>query len=508
MEVGKPTSIFRNDHMNYKEAREYIDSRAKFGIKPGLERIRRLAEMLGDPQDKIKTVHIAGTNGKGSVCALLSSVLTGSGLKTGVYTSPYISDYLEPFQIDGKMISPCEYADIITKIKYKSDLLDSENDCPTEFEINTVAAFLWFSENSCDYAVIETGLGGLLDATNIISHPELCIITSISLDHKNILGNTVEEIAEHKAGIITPGTPVVVSYGQEDTVNAIIKIHTADAPIIFCGAYEKASVSLSGTSFIYENEAYSLPLVGIHQCENAVTALTAAKTLLPYLSCADINKGFSAAVHPARYELFDCGVPVILDGAHNRDGAAVLKKSIEATLPKKPLIGIMGMLADKEYGECVSLLAPLFQKIFTVTPDSPRALSAAELSSVVADYTNCTVCSCFEDAFNSALVTCIPVVVFGSLYLARYARPLISRTADKKALCANIAKLHTTPMGAERIRKNLCISESDILDYCIQLIEDDNSLVYRNGKNFYCVSSNVRITVNAGSYTIITAHII
>ena len=505
MEVGKPASIFRNDHMNYKEAREYIDSRAKFGIKPGLERIRRLAEMLGDPQDKIRTVHIAGTNGKGSVCTMLSSILTSTGKKTGLYTSPFVTDYLEQFKIDGKSISEDKYAAIITKIKCKADLLDSENDCPTEYEINTIAAFLWFYESGCDCSVIETGLGGLMDATNIIKKPELSVITSISLDHVNILGSTIEEIAEQKAGIIKRGCPVVVSSNQKESVRNIIKSHLKDSSALFCKNADNISISLSGSDFTYENELYHVPLIGTHQAENAATALTAAKTLFPNLSCKDINKGFCQAVHPARFEHFDLGIPVILDGAHNKGGAEVLKDTLEHIFPNEKLIGIMGMLADKEYAECISLLAPLFEKIYAVTPDSPRALPASELSKVVSEHTVCEACESFDEAFGKALAESVPVVVFGSLYLARIARPVILQTADKKTLCVNINKLHTTAMGAERIQRNLGITESPV-EYCKNLISSTDCTVYRKGKNYYCDFENVRITVNAGSYTIITAH--
>lgn len=408
--------------MNYREARDYIASRKALGIRPGLERMYELAERLGDPQDRIKTIHVAGTNGKGSVCAMLSSYICKKGLRVGKYTSPYVSDFNEQIQLDNVNVTDGQFAELITEIKPYADAMDSEGNCPTEYEIMTAAAFLFFCRQDVDYAIIEVGLGGLYDATNIIKAPSLSIITSISLDHTNILGNTLEEIAAQKAGIIKNGCPVVVSPYQEDKAFDVIYKKAKDSGSELIMPRAKAtefSLSLKGTELKYGERIVRTSLIGAHQAENAVVAAAAADYLFPEDSVCDI--AFDCT-HPARFDVISDEPLVILDGAHNADGAKALRDTLEMLLDDAPMVGVMGMLADKDYHTAVQLLVPMFDKIYTVTPNNPRALHADKLAECVAQYTKSESCASVQDALEKAKKHNLPLIVFGSLYLAEEAR--------------------------------------------------------------------------------------
>ncbi len=408
--------------MNYREAREYISSRKFLGIRPGLERMCELAERLGNPQNRIKTIHVAGTNGKGSVCAMLSSYICKKGLRVGKYTSPYVSHFNEQIQLDNVNITDEQFAELITEIKPIADLMDSEGNCPTEYEIMTAAAFLFFCRQTVDYAIIEVGLGGLYDATNIIKAPSLSIITSISLDHTNILGNTIEKIAAQKAGIIKKGCPVVVSPCQEDCAFEVIykKAKESGSELIIPRAKAtEFSLSLHGTELKLGERTLRTSLIGAHQAENAVVAAAATDFLFPDNSPCDI--AFDCT-HPARFEVISENPLVILDGAHNADGAKALRDTLEMLLDDAPMVGVMGMLADKDYQAAVQLLAPLFEKIYTVTPNNPRSLNADRLAECIAQYTESESCDGVREALEKAKSHNLPLVVFGSLYLAEEAR--------------------------------------------------------------------------------------
>ncbi len=412
------------DFMNYNEAMTYIESRKSLGIRPGLERMYEFAERLGNPQNRIKTIHVAGTNGKGSVCAMLSAYLHSQGYTVGKYTSPYVSCFNEQIQINGEYISDEQLAQLIDKIKPIADEMDALDDSPTEYEILTAAAFLFFAEQNVDYAVIEVGLGGLEDATNIIASPVLSVITDISLDHVNILGSTLEKIAAQKAGIIKTYCPVVASPYNPDSVLNVIKAQAAASEsrlIIPSPAVTDVSVTTEGTFFsTAENSVYT-SLSGVHQVKNAVTALAALKVVLP-----DVAKNVSfECVHPARLEIISKEPLVIIDGAHNADGAKCLAQTLDLLLDCKA-VGIMGMLADKDYQSAVQLLAPKFEKIFTLTPKNPRALSAERLAKCVSEYTDAESCDSAVEAISKAKACGKPLVVFGSLYLAEEIRPMFT----------------------------------------------------------------------------------
>ncbi len=410
------------DIMNYREAREYIASRKALGIRPGLERMAELAERLGEPQDKIKIIHVAGTNGKGSVCAMLSSYIVKKGLRVGAYTSPYVSHFNEQIRLDNCNITDEQFAALISEIKPHADIMDSEGSAPTEYEIMTAAAFLFFYRHNVDYAIIEVGLGGLEDATNIIKAPALSVITSISLDHTNILGDTLEKIAAQKAGIIKSGCPVVISPFQEDGVIEVLFEKATECGSEFIMSRTQVtefSLSLHGTEFKFGSRTCRTSLIGAHQAENAVTAVAAIDFLFPEDSSGDME---FECVHPARFEIISEEPPVILDGAHNADGAKALRDTLDMLLDDVPMVGVMGMLADKNYKTAVRLLAPLFKKIYTVTPDNPRALTAEKLSECIAPFTEAESCGNVQEAVEKARNSGLPLVVFGSLYLAEEAR--------------------------------------------------------------------------------------
>ncbi len=411
--------------MNYKEAREYIASRKILGIHPGLDRMRELAKRLGDPQDKIKTVHVAGTNGKGSVCAMLSAYIAEKGFSVGAYTSPYVSDFNEQIRLDNQNITDEDFALLITEIKPHCDIMDTEGNSPTEYEIMTAAAFLFFFQKKVDYAVTEVGLGGLEDATNIISSPVLSVITSISLDHVSILGSSIEEIAAQKAGIIKKGCPVVLSPYQEDSVIGVIYEKAKACGSEFIMPRFKVSelaISVLGTEFKFGGRCCRTSLIGAHQAENAAVAVSAVDTLFPEEREKDIA---FECFHPARFEVISKEPLIILDGAHNADGAKALRDTLDMMLSEVPAVGIMGMLADKDYHSAVRLLAPLFEKIFTVTPDNPRALSAEKLAVCIADRTEAESCGSVREAINKAAALGKPLIIFGSLYLAQEARKIL-----------------------------------------------------------------------------------
>lgn len=408
--------------MNYREARDYIASRKALGIRPGLERMAELAERLGDPQDKIKIIHVAGTNGKGSVCAMLSSYILEKGCAVGAYTSPYVSHFNEQIQLDNVNMTDGQFAELITEIKPHADIMDSEGNAPTEYEIMTAAAFLFFYRQKVDYAIIEVGLGGLEDATNIIKAPTLSVITSISLDHTNILGDTLEKISAQKAGIIKSGCPVVVSPFQEDSVIEVLSEKAEECGSEFivprCSVTE-FSVSLHGTKFRLGDRTCRTSLIGAHQAENAVTAVAVIDFLFPEDSSGDMD---FECIHPARFEIISEEPLIILDGAHNADGAKALRDTLDMLLDDAPMVGVMGMLADKDYETAVRLLAPLFKKIYTVTPYNPRALTAEKLSECIAPFTEAESCGSVQEAIEKANSHGLPLVVFGSLYLAEEAR--------------------------------------------------------------------------------------
>jgi len=420
--------------MNYEDALAKISSLLRFGMKPGLERIEKLLELLGNPQDGLKFVHVAGTNGKGSTCALIASVLRKSKYKTGLFISPYVTDFCERMQINGEMIPHSDLTALVEKTFPLVEQLAQNGEVITEFEFITAIALQWFAQNECDIVVLEVGLGGRLDATNVIKTPLVSVITSISLDHTSILGDTVEQIAFEKCGIIKENGITVCYPDQPPQALKVIRETAAARHNRFILAdlhsVTQLSANITGTGLEYRGLLINLPFIGEHQVKNAVTALAALEVLKEEdFNIADhsFEAGFSSASFPARLEVLSLSPLVLLDGAHNPDGTAALAAAVKKYLTGGKSVAVMGMLADKDVTAATKNLTGLFSRVITLAPSNPRAMSAQELAehwqnlgtdSFAAD----NVAEALQNAFEFA-GTDGAVVICGSLYLAGEVRP-------------------------------------------------------------------------------------
>ena len=423
--------------MTYEQAVEKIHSLLTFGSRPGLDRMRIFLERLGNPQDKLKYIHIAGTNGKGSVCAVLSAVLAEAGYKTGLFISPYITDFRERIQIDNQMISKEILADAVEKTFPIIEKLREDGVIITEFEYVNALQFYIHANESCDLVVLETGMGGLLDCTNTILPPLCSVITTIGLDHTAILGSTLEEIAWQKCGIIKSGSVAVTSRQAEGAMRVIeCTCKSRNVPLFRSESAEikVISESLESTVFEYDGEEMELHLIGGHQLENAKTALTALKVLCDSgkinVSKKALKSGVAKAVNPARLELMNKNPVVLLDGAHNPNGIEALSNAVKKYLPNQKRLCLMGMLADKDSAGSIKLLEGLFEEVITVTVDNPRTLTAQELAEKCRQHF--PVVTAFDDnkkaldyALKKAEKEKIPLVICGSLYLAGELRPYL-----------------------------------------------------------------------------------
>lgn len=423
--------------MTYENALEKIHSLLTFGSRPGLERMRELLRRLGDPQDSLKYIHVAGTNGKGSVCAMLSSVLTAAGYKTGLFISPYITDFRERIQINNRMIEKDILTNAVEKTFPVLEQLRNEGIIITEFEYVNALQFYIHAEAECDVVVLETGMGGLLDCTNVIKPPLCSVITAIGLDHTAVLGDTVEEIAAQKCGIIKRGSAVVSSVQEEKARKVIEKTaREQNVPLIFGSdlPLKTKETTLFGSRFTIDDKEFEIKLAGEHQIENAATALSALfyirnKKLLT-ISDEAIQTGLKTAVNPARLELMSREPTVLLDGAHNPNGIAALKNAIERFLPNRKITCVMGMLADKDSDGALALLRGVFERVYTVPVDNPRAMPAEELAEKFrAAGADATAFSSAEKAVDAAVGSAKEengaVIICGSLYLAGEVRPYL-----------------------------------------------------------------------------------
>ena len=415
--------------MTYEQAISYIHSFMKFGIRPGLERVAALLSLLGSPQDRLKFVHVAGTNGKGSTSEMLSEILQCGGYKTGLFTSPYVVDFRERMQINSELIGKDELTKHVEKIVPLIEKLKKSGIEPTEFEVVTAVALDWFAEQSCDAVVLEVGLGGRFDATNIIGTPLVSVITSISLDHMKILGGTIEKIAFEKCGIIKKNG-VTVTYPEQkpEALAVIMECAARENNRLIMGNINSVRTedeSISGTDIVYDGLSIHIPLAGRHQTTNAVTAIEAAKALDSrglHITNQNIADGIENAKMPARMEVLCKNPLVIIDGAHNPSGAEALSACIESCLSDYKIIAVMGVMADKDYNKMVKFIAPHCDAMITTTPSNPRALHADVLLKIARMFCSDSRASenpvsAFDEAFNrtegkTALLVC------GSLYLA------------------------------------------------------------------------------------------
>ena len=432
--------------MTTQQAIEALHALPRMGQgAPGLARMQNLCDHLGNPEKELQCIHIAGTNGKGSLAAMTSSILTAAGYKTGLTISPYVVDFRERFQIDGEMIPPRTLANLTEKVLDAIDAIEAEGgEKPVEFEAVTALAFLWFAREKCDLVVLETGLGGRCDATNVVPHKLVAAITKIGYDHMEVLGDTLDKIAAEKAGIIKEGT-VVVNYPDQPA--------EAMGPILTAAAEAHTSIITPDKDDLtllrgkrlenridYGGYRAALGLPGTHQANHAAMAVEIALALwreFGYdISDDAILQGLADARMPARIEVLRRHPLLLLDGCHNPDGAKMLAVTLTRADFEENLVGVLGVLADKDYKDMLSGLAPCFAKIYTVTPNCPRALSAEELQKEARFHTDAEAADSVADAIRKAVDyadenNLAGVVVCGSLYLAAEARPLLLKEAEK-----------------------------------------------------------------------------
>ena len=410
--------------MTINETLDYIHSVCWKGMMPGLERVTELLDKMGNPQKDLKFIHIAGTNGKGSTAAMTASILGQAGYCTALYTSPFIYQFGERMQVNGEMISD---EDLIAITEYIKPLADTMAETPTEFELITCIAFEFFKRRKCDIVVLEVGLGGLLDATNVISTPEVAVITNIGLDHTDILGNTLEEIAFNKAGIIKEnghaviyrGTPGVEKVFEDTCREKNTKLKKAN----FDGLKLKSHDLFEQVFDCGDYEDIHLPLLGDHQLHNAAVVLAVAETLQEIgwkITRENIYDGIRDVSWPGRFDIV-CRDPLfIIDGGHNPQCLEALVKNIQDYLAGRRVIALTGVLADKDYGDMYKPVMPYIEQFVCVTPPNPRRLMAEELAQHLQNVgAKATACETIPEGVQKAIQLAGSdgvVLCFGSLY--------------------------------------------------------------------------------------------
>ena len=370
--------------MTVTECMEYIHKTKWLGSKPGLSRTRELLGLLGNPQDSLRFIHIVGTNGKGSTAAMLSEILKRAGYRVGTFVSPYIVSFNERIQVGGEPIPDESLAAIVEKVRVFADRMQ---DPPTEFELITAVGFLYFLECGCDIVVLEAGMGGALDSTNVINAPLVSVFTSIGLDHREQLGDTVSESARTKAGILKEGSAAVF-YGEEEEALPVLReeCQKKQIPLVIPDRTKLAvkECGITGGVFDYKRLlGVKVALAGIHQIYNAVTVIETVFLLNEKgfsVSERALREGLAAVKWPARFEILSEDPIVIFDGAHNINGATALAENMRSFFGKKKVTVLMGVMADKEHGEMLKLIAPFTKRLFAVTPGNPRALVAQALA--------------------------------------------------------------------------------------------------------------------------------
>lgn len=425
----------------------YINTPRWQASRLGLERIRELLERLGRPQDRLKFVHVAGTNGKGSICAYLASILSAAGHRTGMFTSPYIERFEERIRVDGAMISPDELRDVTLAVREHAEAMAEETgDHPTEFELMTAVALEHFARCGCDIVVLEVGLGGRLDSTNVIDAPEACVIARIGLDHTALLGNTLAAIAGEKAGIVKEGS-AVVSWPQEPEAMAVIEHaaaeHGCELRVPDFAQLEEGAVKWEDGASPFRPFSYKewtdlrTGILGSYQPQNATVALEAVDVLRGRgwrIPDEAVRAAVAQTRWPGRFEIVEGGsspdgFAIVVDGGHNPQGARALADSLAEVFPGRKPVFVVGVLEDKDYPRMLEDVLPLGSAFVCVTPDNPRALPAHKLARAIRwtgqDLLGCSACvnpvvaRDFEDAIRRARELADPdglICAFGSLY--------------------------------------------------------------------------------------------
>ncbi len=417
--------------MNYAETLDYIASLSTYGIVPGLSNITELCHRLGNPQDALSFVHIAGSNGKGSVLAFVSTVLKYAGYKVGRYCSPAIFEKRETIQVNGRSVSQKAFCGLVERVKTVCEEMAADGLAhPTPFEVETAVAFLYFKECGCDIVVMEAGMGGREDATNLVKNTKVAVLTPISMDHMQFLGKTIGEIAYQKAGIIK-NTCYVVSAVQDNDCKSVIEKEAAqkDCTVTVTGAASKVKYGLLKQKFSYTNDAgqtffdLEISLAGTRQIDNAALAVEVIGKLADCgykVSEKQLRKGLLETAWPGRFQVLSQKPYFVIDGAHNEDAAKKLAESIRFYFTNKRIIYIIGILRDKEYEKVIAETYAYADQIITVTsPDNPRALHALELAQAVKEYhPGVTAAGSLEEAVEMAYLLAGKddvIISFGSL---------------------------------------------------------------------------------------------
>ncbi len=419
--------------MTSREAVNYIHSVSWLGSRPGLGRITELCRAMGDPQDELKVIHVAGTNGKGSFCSMLSSILRECGYKVGLFTSPYVLEFNERIQIGGENI-PDDALAAVTE--YVKGFADKMSESPTEFELLSAIAFEHFKREKCDFVVLEAGLGGRLDSTNVIRSSLLSVITGISLDHTGVLGDTVEKIAAEKAGIIKNGCPVLLGAVEPSVYEVIAEAAKAKNAPLHSVNYENVKnerFSLGGTRFTANGEEYSLSLLGAYQVRNAAAVLAAVNVLREggvAVPEEKVKAGLASARWRARFELISREPAVIYDGAHNPEGVLASVKNIRLVFGDTKPVLLVGVMADKDHSFMTEALSEVALSVHTVTPDNPRAMDSASLAKEfeslgIGATSHESLPEGVHAAMREAVLRGVPVVALGSLYMYAEVLPAV-----------------------------------------------------------------------------------
>ncbi|MFT9494782.1 bifunctional folylpolyglutamate synthase/dihydrofolate synthase [Anaerosolibacter sp.] len=428
--------------MNYEQALDYIHSIYKFGSKLGLDNINYLLQLMGNPQQGLKVIHVAGTNGKGSTCAYIRSVLAEQGFRVGLYTSPYLEEFTERIQINGVNIPKENLAEITTFVKEKVELMLSHGkNHPTEFEVVTAIGFEYFKRQKIDYLVLEVGLGGRGDSTNVIDAPLVSVITPIAYDHMDYLGDTLGKIAFEKAGIIKANCPVVTYLQKDEAMEVIEEVSKAvNAPINIAPIKEIELVSYddSGQCFhgFYGNEKIEnlkISMLGEHQIENAAVALAALNILASVhqipISKKALYDGFMNAKWPGRLEIITRNPTTVIDGAHNVHGMQALAKTIKKLYAEKSMTLVIGILGDKDVEGMLGEIVPLASRIILTKPNNPRAMALDKLAEMIGVYGKTAKKSIsISNAIQEALDCSTPddlIVFCGSLYMIGDVRSIL-----------------------------------------------------------------------------------
>jgi len=424
--------------MTYEETLRYIHSVCWMGSRPGLERISELCCRLGDVQNGLRFIHVAGTNGKGSFCAMLSSILRQAGYSVGMFTSPYVKCFNERIQLDGGMISDADLAHFTSLVRPHAEAMA---DHPTEFELITAVGLVYFAEKRPDFVILEAGMGGRLDSTNVIGSSALSVITGVDLDHTAILGDTPEKIAAEKAGIIKKGGHVLFGSGTESVKTVIAEKASEMDAVLRAADYGKlrdCAYSIDGTRFSYGEKEYKLSLLGEYQTRNAAVVLSAVEMLRESgteISEDAVRDGLAAARWPARFELLSTHPITVYDGAHNPEGVASAVRNIKLFFGEKHPVAVVGVMADKDYSLMTEALSAVVSEVYCVTPDNPRALDSTLLAQAFKEK-GVTAVS-FEslekgvfEAMKKANAENVPVVLLGSLYMYAEAADAVSRFAE------------------------------------------------------------------------------